>query len=177
VFIANILTIDRLSESSSQDVKTISDADDDINLNAEEKRLLDLANGRVLLFYLSGPMIFGVAKAISREHAAMPEANALVIDLSDVPMMGVTAALAIENAVQDAYDKGLYLFIVGATSKVRRRLEKFGIDKLVPPQHFLDDRLNALGQAVSLTEPEFANGRDRDNINHPTDEQSTSRAS
>lgn len=122
-------------------------------------------------------MIFGVAKAISREHAAMPEANALVIDLSDVPMRVVTAALAIENAIQDAYDKGLYLFIVGATSKVRRRLEKLGIDKLVPPQHFLDDHLNALGQAFSLTEPEFANGGNRDNINYPTDEQSTSIAS
>lgn len=42
VFIANILTIDRLSELQSQEVKTISDTDDAIVLNNEEKRLLDL---------------------------------------------------------------------------------------------------------------------------------------
>lgn len=60
VFIANILTIARLSELQAQDVKVIGDTDDTVVLNAEEKQLLDRAQGRVLLFYLSGPMIFGV---------------------------------------------------------------------------------------------------------------------
>jgi len=71
VFIANILTIERLSALQSQEVKTITDADDAIDLSPEEKELLNQANGQVLLFYLSGPMIFGVAKAIAREHSAM----------------------------------------------------------------------------------------------------------
>jgi SulP family sulfate permease len=71
VFIANILTIERLSSMQSQDVKTITDADDAILLSEEEKQLFNQADGRVLLFYLSGPMIFGVAKAIAREHAAI----------------------------------------------------------------------------------------------------------
>ncbi|MDP5338344.1 MAG: SulP family inorganic anion transporter, partial [Nodularia sp. (in: cyanobacteria)] len=75
VFIANILTIERLSQLQSQDVKTITDADDAIILNDEEKQLLDQANGRVLLFYLSGPMIFGVSKAIDREQSAMVESE------------------------------------------------------------------------------------------------------
>jgi SulP family sulfate permease len=37
VFIANILTIDRLSELQAQEVKTITDTDDEILLSAEEK--------------------------------------------------------------------------------------------------------------------------------------------
>lgn len=69
VFIANILTIDRLDQLQSNSVKAITDADDQIVLTEEEKQILDLANGRVLLFHLSGPMIFGVAKAIAREHS------------------------------------------------------------------------------------------------------------
>lgn len=62
VFIANILTIERLSNLQAQDVKTVSDADDEIALSQEEKQLLDQANNRVLLFYLSGPMILECPK-------------------------------------------------------------------------------------------------------------------
>ncbi|HAZ43875.1 MAG TPA: sodium-independent anion transporter [Cyanobacteria bacterium UBA11371] len=150
VFIANILTIERLSDLHSEEVKTISDADDDIVLNEEEKQLIEQANGRVLLFYLSGPMIFGVSKAIAREHAAMRDADVLIVDLSDVPMMGVTASLAIENAIKDAVDQNRQVFIVGAAGKVKRRLEKFGIMDYVKADRFLGDRTEALRQAVDL---------------------------
>jgi SulP family sulfate permease len=150
VFIANILTIDRLSELQAQEVKTITDADDAIVLNDEEKRLIDQANGRVLLFYLSGPMIFGVSKAIAREHTAMADSDVLIMDLSDVPMLGVTASLAIENAIKDASEQGRQVLIVGATGKVKRRLEKFGITRFVPQHYMFVDRTEALRQAVAL---------------------------
>jgi sulfate permease, SulP family len=153
VFIANILTIDRLSELQAQEVKTISDADDAIVLNDEEKKLLDRANGRVLLFYLSGPMIFGVSKAIAREHSAMADSDVLIVDLSDVPMLGVTASLAIENAIKDASEQGRHVLIVGANGKVKQRLEKFGILRFVLQHYMFVDRVEALKQAVALVEP------------------------
>ncbi|MUG96184.1 STAS domain-containing protein [Scytonema sp. UIC 10036] len=153
VFIANILTIDRLSELQAQEVKTISDTDDTIVLNDEEKKLLDRANGRVLLFYLSGPMIFGVSKAIAREHSAMADSDVLIVDLSDVPMLGVTASLAIENAIKDASEQGRQVFIVGAHGKVKRRLEKFGISRFVPQHYMFGHRVEALKQAVALVNP------------------------
>ncbi|GAB4367409.1 MAG: SulP family inorganic anion transporter [Elainellaceae cyanobacterium] len=150
VFIANVLTIERLSNLQAQDVKTITDADDEIRLSPEEKQLLDRANGRVLLFYLSGPMIFGVSKAIAREHSAMRDADVLIVDLSDVPLLGVTASLAIENAIKDACDKGLKVYIVGAAGKIKHRLEKLGVLQLVPPQQLLGDRTEALRQSVAF---------------------------
>jgi len=150
VFIANILTIERLSNLQSKEVKLITDTDDDVRLSAEQKALLDKGNGRVLLFYLSGPMIFGLSKAIAREHNAMKEADALVMDLSDVPLLGVTASLAIENAIRDAHDKGLEVYIVGASEKIQRRLQKLGLFDLVNPEHILRDRTEALRQAVDL---------------------------
>lgn len=148
VFIANILTIERLSNLQAQEVKTITDTDDEVLLTTEQKYLLDKANGRVLLFYLSGPMIFGVSKAIAREHNAMKEIDALVLDLSDVPLLGVTASLAIENAIRDANDKGVQIFVVGATEKTKLRLERLGITELISPQRFLSDRTEAIEQAL-----------------------------
>ncbi|CCH66552.1 Sulfate permease [Richelia intracellularis HH01] len=85
LFIANILTIEHLFNLQSKEVKTISDTDEKINLTNIERSLLEQVNGRILLFYLNSPMIFRVAKAISREHSAMRDADALIIDLSDVP--------------------------------------------------------------------------------------------
>jgi SulP family sulfate permease len=150
VFIANILTIECLDQLQSNSVKAITDADDQIVLTAEEKQLLDLANGRVLLFHLSGPMIFGVAKAIAREHSAIANYDVLIVDLGEVPILGVTSSLAIENAIKEAIDVGREVIVVGATGKVKRRLEKLGIDGLIPGHHWMGDRLTALQEALAM---------------------------
>ena len=148
VFIANILTIERLSALQSKEVKTITDADDAIHLSPEEKELLNQANGQVLLFYLSGPMIFGVAKAIAREHAAMGNVGAIILDLTDVPMLGVTACLAIENMVLEALEKGRLVYIVGAAGATRNRLQRFGVLDRLPLDHLVSDRRLALSKAL-----------------------------
>ncbi|NJR63637.1 MAG: SulP family inorganic anion transporter, partial [Cyanobacteria bacterium CRU_2_1] len=148
VFIANILTINQLSEAQSSDVKLISDFDDETKVSDEQKRLLDKGQGRFLLFCLSGPMIFGMSKAIAREHNAMKEADALVMDLTEVPSMGVTASLAIENVIRDAHDKGLEVYVVGASEKIQRRLQKLGLFDLIHPEHVIHDRTAALRQAI-----------------------------
>lgn len=148
VFVANILTIDRMSKFQSEGVQTITDADDAIQLNADEKRWLDEADGRVLLFQLSGPMIFGVAKAINREHNAIAACDAIVFDLSDVPHLGVTASLALENAIEEAVEKERQVFIVGASGQTKRRLEKLKVFRIVPHKHLYMDRTEALKDAT-----------------------------
>ncbi|MFP4436694.1 MAG: SulP family inorganic anion transporter [Chloroflexaceae bacterium] len=154
VFIANILTIDRLSELQAQNVKAISDADDAIQLNDQERKLLDRANGQVLLFYLSGPMIFGVSKAIARQHAAIGNYAAAVIDLSDVPMLDVTVSLAIENAIEDAIEARCHVFVVSPDPAMHGQLERLGTFQLLPRDHLMTDRTAALQRAVTLIESE-----------------------
>ncbi|MEM7713135.1 MAG: SulP family inorganic anion transporter [Cyanobacteria bacterium P01_A01_bin.68] len=150
VFVANILTIERLTNLRSEEVKTITDADDAIILNDVERDLLDRANNRVLLFQLEGPMIFGVAKAIAREQTAMKDHDVLILDLSEVPHIGVTSSLAIENAIKEAIDSGRHVFIVGAAPKIKHRLQKLGILSTLPPHHIVDKREEALKQALNL---------------------------
>ncbi|MDJ0553277.1 MAG: SulP family inorganic anion transporter [Microcoleaceae cyanobacterium MO_207.B10] len=158
VFIANILTIERLEEMQSNSVKAITDADDKIVMTEEEKQILELANGRVLLFHLSGPMIFGVAKAISREHGAISNYDVLIVDLSEVPILGVTSSLAIENAIQEAIDAGRNIVMVGATGKVKRRLENLGIAGLIPENHWMGDRLTALKEGLQIVKQKESSG-------------------
>lgn len=148
IFIANILTIERLSALQSEHVKAISDADDDVQLSAEERSLLNQADGRVLLFYLNGPMIFGVSKAIARQHATIGEYDVAVIDLSNVPLIDDTIALAIENAIKDAVEARCEVFIVSSADQMRRQLSRLEIFAMIPQDHMMHDRTEALRRAV-----------------------------
>ena len=153
VFLANILTIDRLSQRQSHAVKSISTADDDLNLPKEEKALLDAGEGRVLLFQLTGDMIFGVAKTIGREHNAIGRCEAVVFDLGAVSHLGVTAALALENAVEEAVEAKRHVYVVGAAGTTRKRLGALKLFELLPADHTRLSRSEALAAAVDAINP------------------------
>jgi SulP family sulfate permease len=149
VFIANILTIDKMSALQAKSVKSVSTGDGDLMLEGDERTLLDQGKGQVLLFQLNGAMIFGVAKAIGREHNAIGDCKAVIFDLSEVSHLGVTAALAVENAVEEAVEKGRQVYVVGASGTTQRRLEKLGLYKKLPAERTSLSRRDALAQAVA----------------------------
>lgn len=150
VFVANMLTIENLSMlRSDKGVVAVTDDDDTITLTPEEKALIDQAQGRILIFRLSGPMIFGVAKAISRERDAVQNCQALILDISEVPHLGVTTSLALENSIQEAVEGDRAVYIVGATGQTYKRLTRLGLLNIVPANRFLSDRTEALQQALA----------------------------
>ena len=149
VFIANILTIDKMSALQSEAIQSVSTGDGDLEISDDERELLNQGEGKVLLFQLNGAMIFGVAKAINREHNAISDCRAVVFDLSKVSHLGVTAALAVENAVEEAIEVGRQVFVVGASGTTRRRLEKLGLFSKLPAERTEIDRREALRTAVA----------------------------
>ncbi len=128
VFISNLITIDRLSRLQAGQVRTLLSAGDDpVEWSPEEKRLLDQAGGQVVVLHLSGPMIFGVARAISLEQEAMQQARVLIVDLGDVPMLSITVALSLGNVVRDVQAHGCTVLVAGASSSIRERLAGLGM--------------------------------------------------
>jgi sulfate permease, SulP family len=154
VFISNILIIERLSREQARQVKAISDGDDedDIPLTDSERQLLDSANGKVLFFYLSGPMIFSVSKAISRQHSSISDYEAMILDLTDVPMIDVTVGLALENAIKDALDAQCEVYLLCPNENTRQQLDKFHVLDLVPESNTYRFRYEALTAATSYVD-------------------------
>ncbi|WP_394247648.1 SulP family inorganic anion transporter [Vibrio profundi] len=153
VFISNIIIIERLSREQARQVKAISDADeDDVPLSDSERGLLDMANGKVLFFYLSGPMIFSVSKAISRQHTSISDYEVMILDLTDVPMIDVTVGLALENAIKDALDAECEVYLLCPNENTRQQLEKFHVIDLVPESNVYRFRYEALNAAKSYVE-------------------------
>ncbi len=148
VFISNIIIIEQLSRAQARQVKGISDTDNDVPLTKTERVILDKANGKVLFFYLSGPMIFSVSKAISRQHASIGDYEVMILDLSDVPMIDVTVGLALENAIKDALDANCEVLLLCPNIDTRERLEKLNVLDLIPNDNHCTSREQALQSAL-----------------------------
>lgn len=151
-FIANLLTIKSLTDEQKEHVQTIVSPADE-SLTDEERTLLSLVQGRVLLFRLSGPMSFGAAKTISQRMTIVNKFEVLVLDLADVPRLGVTASLAIENMVREACAQRRPVFIVGAKGLVQQRLAALDVLDRLPPENILASRLEALKRADQSLRP------------------------
>lgn len=136
MFVANLLTIESLTDHQLGTMNV-----DAAPLNEEEQTLLERCGDQLMLFRMQGPLSFGAAKGISERMMLVRQYTILLLDITDVPHLGVTASLAIERMVQEAAQHDRMVLVAGAAGKVKRRLELFGIPSLV------DTRLEALREA------------------------------
>ncbi|MGA1409662.1 MAG: SulP family inorganic anion transporter [Prochlorotrichaceae cyanobacterium] len=156
-FIANILTIKRLSDLQSKDIQAITDPSACTTLSAEEQEILIRSHGDLLLLQLSGPLSFGAAKSISHRITAVRNYNTLILDLTDVSSIGVTAALAIESIVQDALQNRRRIWLVVPPGQVQHRITQLELHRLCHSIHpeedsllqQVNDRLEALHAATN----------------------------
>ncbi|MEP0878359.1 sodium-independent anion transporter [Funiculus sociatus GB2-M2] len=101
--------------------------------------------------------------------AIVKDYQVLVLDLSEVPSIGVTAALAIETMVEDAVKQQRHVWIVVTPGQVQRRIEKLKLQRFsaaanslngqtaaIPPQIYqLENRFQALQSALAIAQPEI----------------------
>lgn len=148
LFVANVMTITRLSELQEADVKGFTGPDDQGQiLSLYENDLFREAPGKVLLLYMRGSMIFGASRAITRKNSELEDCKALVIDLSDVVHLGVSAGLALEEAVLDMLNAGHAVYMTGARSQPLARLTDLGIVQRLPAENLMTNRAAALERA------------------------------
>ena len=146
MFVANLLTVDGITQaqlqSMDEDNPAKSEASKNHDFSDEEKKLIAACGDELMLFRLRGPMSFGAAKGISARMGLIRQYRILILDLSDVPRIGVTAALAIERMVKEAQLLGRVAMVAGASTQIQQRLERFGIDTM------MESRLEALRAAL-----------------------------
>ena len=150
LFIANVMTVTRLSELQEDDVKAVTDPDDtDVELGAYERDLLESAAGSIILFRLRGTMIFGASRAISRKNSEIEGCKALIVDLTEVNHLGVSSALALEESMLDMISANKSVFIVGAEGgQPVKRLKKMGVVDRIPDENVVSTRTRALELAL-----------------------------
>ena len=137
MFVANLLTIESLTHQQLGNMEVGTD-----HLTTREQDLLKRCGDDLILFRMQGPLSFGAAKGISERMMLVKQYRILLLDITDVPHLGVTASLAIERMVEEAKRNQRTVLVAGASGKVKQRLAQFGIEYLI------DDRQEALDLAA-----------------------------
>ena len=154
LFVANVMTITKLSELQENDVKAISDPDNtDLDLSSREKEILRDAKGKIMLLYLRGTMIFGSSRAITRKNSQIGGCHTLVVDITDVKHLGVSAALSLEESILEMINAGHSVYIVTTKEQALERLGKLDVLKFIPEENIIVGREAAL-ERISKKQPE-----------------------
>lgn len=152
VFVANLMTVESITAYQLEGMEAQDRAAADSHLPADEKALLDACNGHVMVFRLSGPLSFGAAKGISDRMSLVRNYKVLILDLSAVARLGVTAALALESMLNAAVGHKRHVFLIAPEGRVRERLERLNLQDRVTGDLSISRKV-ALQRAVELCRP------------------------
>jgi len=143
VFVANLVTIRRLSEIQLDNIQLFT-AKDAQHLSEPEKQLLTSMDENVQLLNISGPIGFGVARGLKQSVSKSDQDKTLLIDLTDARFVGVTSTIAIEEIIVSCQDQGRKILLSSLCERVRKDFNKLNLLDKVPAEHIFSTRLAAL---------------------------------
>ncbi len=151
LFVANIMTVTRLSELHSEDVKAITKKNKkDLEPKASEREseLLDIIGNKLLLLHLKGTMVFAASKEITRKNSNTHDYSTLIVDITDVLHLGVSSSLALEDTIVEMVNTDHNVYIVGKDEQPMRRLRKLGLLEHIPSENIIEQREVAMELAI-----------------------------
>lgn len=86
----------------------------------------------VVLYDINGPLFFGAAQKALRGLTTLgQDVKAVILDMSDVTMLDMTAMVAMENIVEDLRKKGVFLVIGNLQPRMILKLRRVGIRRRI----------------------------------------------
>ena len=147
VIFASLILTKRMSDLQSKSMKIITEPDDELPLTNEESRILEQANGRILLYHLSGPLSFASAKDTVKRLANYDEYDVLILDFTAVPLVDYSTSRSIDDMISDARTANRTVYLVGLSDQVFSLLDRLGILKLIDQSFRVNSRIDALKSA------------------------------
>jgi SulP family sulfate permease len=152
IVLASLAFVKEMAELQVDSIKTISDPDHVRMFDTETAELMRAQRDRIMFLHLSGLISFGAANELLRKFSVTGSYDVLIIDLLDVPKVDGSAALALEEVIQQAADASKIVFIVGLTYAVARLMGHMGcLDRVRETERFAT-RPEAVQAAVALLE-------------------------
>ena len=151
VVMASLLFVKEMADLELANLKLISESQDENPLSQEERDVLDRNQGKIVMIHVNGPMSFGSAKNMVRRLETTPGFNtfsSVILDLSHVPIIDGTAALAIGDMLKIIQRHKQHLFFVGMKPRVTEVLSGLGVLQKVQTDHCHTVRINALRHAA-----------------------------
>jgi SulP family sulfate permease len=121
---------------------------------------LDLPN-EIAVYDINGPLFFGTAqKAIAAISTATPEVRVVILDMSEVTLLDISAIIAMESIARKLGVKGTCLIISNLQSRMLLTLRRAGIRKQIGKVEFSRSLNDALLRAGKILQQVRAPGLD-----------------
>ncbi|MEC8787148.1 MAG: SulP family inorganic anion transporter [Pseudomonadota bacterium] len=128
VVFAALAYVKQIAQLQIEELKKIPESLND----PKENELLESLKGKVSIFSFGGPLSFGAAADLGHHvrERVKPGSKVTILDFSRVPLMDVSAAMAVDTVTSDALAAGRQLVICGANAEVNKVLE--GVNEAHP---------------------------------------------
>ncbi|HTN29943.1 MAG TPA: C4-dicarboxylic acid transporter DauA [Pseudomonas sp.] len=111
-------------------IKRMSDITDTASLPAGFHQALENLPEGVAAYAIRGPLFFGAAeKALDTLRRFDREMKVVIVEMSAVPLLDMTALAALESILEHYQRHGIGLVLVGTTPRVRLKLRRAGIHR------------------------------------------------
>ena len=147
---ASFLFMKRMTDMQIENMRPLTAPSGEVPLSEQEAEILQQADGKIMLFHLSGPMSFSSAKSLVRRHALVSDYQFMLLDLSEVPSIDFTVALALEDIVNITREAGQGVILIGACEPVYKMLQQQKILQYFAEDHIYKHRLDALLHVQAL---------------------------
>jgi len=132
-------------------IKRMSELTDTTRLNLGQSPVLRDLPEHVAAYAIRGPLFFGAAeKALSVLRRFNPDVKIVIVDISGVPMMDMTALAALENVLLDYRKQGIALILSGSNVRLRLKLRRAGIHPLEGQLYYVRNLIQARAKALRL---------------------------
>ena len=139
-------------------IKRMSDLTDTAALPRHFHQALKDLPEHVLVYAIRGPLFFGAAeKALSVLRRFNNDVKVVIVDISAVPLLDMTALAALDNVLRDYRKQHVGLVLVGTSSRVRLKLRRAGILREEGHLDYVQNLEQARAKALSWLEPASVN--------------------
>ncbi|MGB0938679.1 MAG: SulP family inorganic anion transporter, partial [Colwellia sp.] len=135
VFLANLVTIRRLSDIQLTNINLYHKSEDAQHIPDNEQKLLASIDNNVTLLNICGPIGFGVARGLKQSVSKSDENKSLLIDLTDARFVGTTSTIAIEEIIVSYQDNGREIYLSSVYGRVLKDFKKLKLLDKIPPEN------------------------------------------
>ncbi|MDH5516188.1 MAG: SulP family inorganic anion transporter [Gammaproteobacteria bacterium] len=156
MIMASLIFLQRITDMQLSSMQIANTAIDELNLTAEEAKILADAERRIVMFHIGSAVSFGAAKGMLRKVSAFDQYDVLVMDMTEVPVIDFTASRALDTIISDAIESGREVMLIGVRSSLNKILKKQNILDRVHSDFLFVKRIGALRQALQFVNKQRA---------------------
>ena len=109
--------------------------------NCDKKHLNNLP---VRILKPKGPLFFGNIESMIKSYSLADDHEILIVDLSNVSMVDLTGAYALEDLIKNSMKKNIEVFISGIDLRVEKTLQKLNFIENIGLNNFNNSKISIL---------------------------------